>query len=98
MHMFLIKHIFFHHLRKYILYLNDNHSTILLLTCSFLLLGRQTTLTETIGKAEMWLIRSYWDLEFPRPTLPNVDYVGGLHCKPAKPLPKVNTFLNLFLI
>ncbi|XP_041527529.1 UDP-glucuronosyltransferase 2B17-like isoform X1 [Microtus oregoni] len=52
------------------------------------MLGRPTTLTETIGKAEMWLIRSYWDLEFPRPTLPNVDYVGGLHCKPAKPLPK----------
>ncbi|XP_040603239.1 UDP-glucuronosyltransferase 2B17-like [Mesocricetus auratus] len=51
-------------------------------------LGRHTTLAETIGKAEMWLIRSYWDLEFPRPTLPNVDYVGGLHCKPAKPLPK----------
>ncbi|KAM6150529.1 UDP-glucuronosyltransferase 2B17-like isoform 2-T2 [Erethizon dorsatum] len=39
-------------------------------------------------KAEMWLIRSYWDLEFPRPTLPNFDFVGGLHCKPAKPLPK----------
>ncbi|KAK7798059.1 hypothetical protein U0070_010708, partial [Myodes glareolus] len=37
---------------------------------------RSTTLTETIGKAEIWLIRSYWDLEFPRPTLPNVDYVG----------------------
>lgn len=51
-------------------------------------LGRPTTLAETMGKAEMWLIRSNWDLEFPHPTLPNVDYVGGLHCKPAKPLPK----------
>ncbi|XP_034364684.1 UDP-glucuronosyltransferase 2B17 [Arvicanthis niloticus] len=51
-------------------------------------LGRPTTLAETMGKAEMWFIRSYWDLEFPHPTLPNVEYVGGLHCKPAKPLPK----------
>ncbi|XP_013373984.1 PREDICTED: UDP-glucuronosyltransferase 2B17-like isoform X2 [Chinchilla lanigera] len=41
-----------------------------------------------MAKAEMWLIRSYWDLEFPRPTLPNTEFVGGLHCKPAKPLPK----------
>ncbi|KFO23825.1 UDP-glucuronosyltransferase 2B17 isoform X1 [Fukomys damarensis] len=52
------------------------------------ILGRPTTLHEIMGKAEMWLIRSYWDLEFPRPSLPNFDFVGGLHCKPAKPLPK----------
>ncbi|XP_032772020.1 UDP-glucuronosyltransferase 2B17 isoform X2 [Rattus rattus] len=50
--------------------------------------GEPTTLAETMGKAEMWLIRSYWDLEFPHPTLPNVDYIGGVQCKPAKPLPK----------
>ncbi|XP_006983866.1 UDP-glucuronosyltransferase 2B31-like isoform X1 [Peromyscus maniculatus bairdii] len=51
-------------------------------------LGRPTTLTELMGKADIWLIRTYWDLEFPHPLLPNFDFVGGLHCRPAKPLPK----------
>ncbi|KAF6133603.1 hypothetical protein HJG60_019948 [Phyllostomus discolor] len=50
--------------------------------------GRPTTLSELMGKAEMWLIRTYWDFEFPRPLLPHFEFVGGLHCKPAKPLPK----------
>ncbi|XP_050752499.1 UDP-glucuronosyltransferase 2C1-like isoform X2 [Gymnogyps californianus] len=51
-------------------------------------LGRPTTLCETMGKAEIWLIRTYWDFEFPRPFLPNFEFVGGLHCQPAKPLPQ----------
>uniref|UniRef100_A0A8C5XVI7 glucuronosyltransferase n=1 Tax=Microcebus murinus TaxID=30608 RepID=A0A8C5XVI7_MICMU len=51
-------------------------------------LGRPATLYETMKKADMWLVRTYWDFEFPRPLLPNFDFVGGLHCKPAKPLPK----------
>uniref|UniRef100_A0A8C6EKF4 UDP-glucuronosyltransferase n=1 Tax=Microcebus murinus TaxID=30608 RepID=A0A8C6EKF4_MICMU len=51
--------------------------------------GRPTTLYETMKKADIWLIRTYWDLEFPRPLLPNIEFVGGLHCKPAKTLPKV---------
>uniref|UniRef100_A0A8C6GCL4 UDP-glucuronosyltransferase n=1 Tax=Mus spicilegus TaxID=10103 RepID=A0A8C6GCL4_MUSSI len=51
-------------------------------------LGRPTTLTEMMGKADIWLVRTFWDLEFPHPFLPNFDFVGGLHCKPDKPLPK----------
>ncbi|OBS77681.1 hypothetical protein A6R68_19930, partial [Neotoma lepida] len=51
-------------------------------------LGRPTTLTEIMAKADIWLIRTYWDLEFPHPVLPNFDFVGGLHCRPAKPLPE----------
>ncbi|XP_066134816.1 UDP-glucuronosyltransferase 2B31-like isoform X1 [Saccopteryx bilineata] len=51
-------------------------------------LGRPTTLSELMRKAEIWLIRTYWDFEFPRPLLPHFEFVGGLHCKPAKPLPE----------
>ncbi|XP_067295655.1 UDP-glucuronosyltransferase 2C1-like isoform X3 [Pseudorasbora parva] len=50
--------------------------------------GRPTSYCEMMGKADIWLIRTYWDFEFPRPFLPNFKYIGGLHCTPAKPLPK----------
>ncbi|KAL0963214.1 hypothetical protein UPYG_G00351210 [Umbra pygmaea] len=51
-------------------------------------LGTPTTFCEILGKADIWLIRTYWDFEYPRPLLPNFKFVGGLHCKPAKPLPE----------
>ncbi|KAM4547583.1 UDP-glucuronosyltransferase 2C1-like [Fundulus diaphanus] len=37
--------------------------------------------------ADIWLFRSDFVFEFPRPTMPNVVYIGGFQCKPAKPLP-----------
>uniref|UniRef100_A0A8C1XYC1 UDP-glucuronosyltransferase n=1 Tax=Cyprinus carpio TaxID=7962 RepID=A0A8C1XYC1_CYPCA len=52
------------------------------------ILGKPTTMCETIGKTDIMLIRTYWDFEYPRPLLPNFKFVGGLHCKPAKPLSK----------
>uniref|UniRef100_G3UA25 glucuronosyltransferase n=1 Tax=Loxodonta africana TaxID=9785 RepID=G3UA25_LOXAF len=51
-------------------------------------LGRPTTLSETMGKAEICLIRTYRDFEFPCTFLLHFDFVGGLHRKPANPLPK----------
>ncbi|KAM9331350.1 UDP-glucuronosyltransferase 2C1-like [Gastrophryne carolinensis] len=58
-------------------------------------LGRPTTYCEIMGKAEIWLIRTYWDFEYPRPILPNFEFVGGLHCRPAKPLPEeMETFVQ----
>nr|XP_054603359.1 UDP-glucuronosyltransferase 2B17-like [Nothobranchius furzeri] len=37
--------------------------------------------------ADIWLLRSDFVFEFPRPTMPNVVYIGGFQCKESKPLP-----------
>ncbi|XP_048100129.1 UDP-glucuronosyltransferase 2C1-like [Alosa alosa] len=52
------------------------------------ILGNATSFCKLMGKADLWLIRTYWDFDYPHPILPNFKYVGGIHCKPAKPLPK----------
>lgn len=58
-------------------------------------LGFPTTACESIGRADMWLIRTFWDIETPKPLPPNFRYVGGLHCKPANPLPEeLERFVN----
>lgn len=40
-----------------------------------------------IQGAELWLMRIDFTFEFPRPTMPNVVYIGGFQGKPSKPLP-----------
>ncbi|MCI4381903.1 hypothetical protein PGIGA_G00257160 [Pangasianodon gigas] len=37
--------------------------------------------------ADIWLMRNDFTFEFPRPTMPNVVYMGGFQCKPSNPLP-----------
>ncbi|XP_030581589.1 UDP-glucuronosyltransferase 2A1-like [Archocentrus centrarchus] len=50
--------------------------------------GSASSVCETLGKADVWLIRTFWDIETPRPIPPNFKHVGGLHCKPANQLPE----------
>ncbi|KAJ0002024.1 hypothetical protein NQD34_001820 [Periophthalmus magnuspinnatus] len=38
--------------------------------------------------ADIWLMRVDFVFEFPRPTMPNMVYMGGFQCKPARPLPQ----------
>ncbi|XP_067112996.1 UDP glucuronosyltransferase 5 family, polypeptide G2 [Osmerus mordax] len=38
--------------------------------------------------ADVWLMRMDFIFEFPRPTMPNLVYIGGFQCRPAKALPK----------
>lgn len=37
--------------------------------------------------ADIWLVRTDFVFEFPRPTMPNVVYIGGFQCKKALALP-----------
>lgn len=46
-----------------------------------------TTLLSLERQAEILLMRTDFVFEFPRPTMPNVIYIGGFQCKEAKPLP-----------
>lgn len=41
-----------------------------------------------LQEADIWLFRSDFVFEFPRPTMPNVIYIGGYQCKPPQPLPE----------
>ncbi|XP_062991383.1 2-hydroxyacylsphingosine 1-beta-galactosyltransferase isoform X1 [Elgaria multicarinata webbii] len=43
---------------------------------------------ELVHESSFWMLCTDVALEFPRPTLPNVVYVGGILTKPASPLPE----------
>uniref|UniRef100_A0A3P8WRA4 UDP glucuronosyltransferase 5 family, polypeptide D1 n=1 Tax=Cynoglossus semilaevis TaxID=244447 RepID=A0A3P8WRA4_CYNSE len=40
-----------------------------------------------LQEADIWLFRSDFVFDFPRPTMPNIVYIGGFQCSPAEPLP-----------
>ncbi|XP_034151745.1 UDP glucuronosyltransferase 5 family, polypeptide E1 [Esox lucius] len=46
-----------------------------------------TNIYSLIQGVDLWLMRVDFVFEFPRPTMPNVVYMGGFQCKPSKPLP-----------
>lgn len=48
--------------------------------------GPDVHYTELFQAADIWLMRLDFTIEYPRPTMPNVVYIGGYPCKPPKPL------------
>lgn len=50
-----------------------------------------TSMHELVRGPSLWMLCTDVALEFPRPSLPNVVYVGGILTRPAHPLPPVRT-------
>ncbi|XP_056334976.1 UDP glucuronosyltransferase 5 family, polypeptide F1 [Danio aesculapii] len=50
------------------------------------LFGPDLDYFELFQAADIWLMRADFVFDFPRPTMPNVVYIGGFHCSPAKAL------------
>ncbi|KAM4612198.1 UDP-glucuronosyltransferase 2A2-like [Polymixia lowei] len=46
-----------------------------------------TDLLSMQRSADIWLVRVDFVFEFPRPTMPNMVYIGGFQCSTAQPLP-----------
>ncbi|XP_032905977.1 UDP-glucuronosyltransferase 2C1-like [Amblyraja radiata] len=49
-------------------------------------LGPNTDFQGILLSSDVWLMRVDFVFEFPRPTMPNIVYIGGFQCKPARPL------------
>ena len=45
---------------------------------------------EVEANASLVLVNSHLSFDIPKPVLPDVIHVGGAHCAPGKPLPKVS--------
>uniref|UniRef100_A0A3B3Z9N9 UDP-glucuronosyltransferase n=1 Tax=Periophthalmus magnuspinnatus TaxID=409849 RepID=A0A3B3Z9N9_9GOBI len=49
--------------------------------------GSDISFYHMLQGADIWLMRVDFVFEFPRPTMPNIVYIGGFQCKPSSPLP-----------
>lgn len=51
----------------------------------------QVAMSDLVQGSRLWMLCTDMALEFPRPTLPHVVYIGGILTKPPNPLPQVST-------
>ncbi|XP_054975836.1 UDP-glucuronosyltransferase 1A10-like [Sorex araneus] len=51
----------------------------------------QTTITpyDLYSQASIWLLRTDFVLDYPRPVMPNMVFIGGINCHAGKPLTEV---------
>ncbi|XP_053727778.1 UDP-glucuronosyltransferase 1-2-like [Synchiropus splendidus] len=57
--------------------------------------GPEVNFYHLLQGADFWLMRVDFVFEFPRPTMPNIAYIGGFQCKPSQPLsPELEDFVQ----
>ncbi|XP_006191190.1 UDP-glucuronosyltransferase 1-7 isoform X4 [Camelus ferus] len=57
----------------------------------------QTPVTayDLFSQTSIWLLRADFVLDYPKPVMPNVVFIGGINCQERKPLPKdFETYIN----
>ncbi|MBZ3889772.1 UDP-glucuronosyltransferase 1-3 [Sciurus carolinensis] len=53
------------------------------------LLQREVSLVDIFSHASVWLFRGDFVLDYPRPVMPNMVFIGGINCVHRKPLSQV---------
>ncbi|NWV97669.1 UD11 glucuronosyltransferase, partial [Machaerirhynchus nigripectus] len=51
-------------------------------------LQKPVTMTELLSHGSVWLKRIDFVFEYPMPVMPNMVFIGGIHCEQKKPLPQ----------
>ncbi|XP_037704997.1 UDP-glucuronosyltransferase 1A3-like isoform X3 [Choloepus didactylus] len=60
------------------------------------ILQREMSLVDIFSYASVWLFRGDFVMDYPRPIMPNMVFIGGINCAHRKPLSQVTlTFLVL---
>ncbi|XP_062965993.1 UDP-glucuronosyltransferase 1A10-like [Cynocephalus volans] len=54
------------------------------------ILQTPVTASDLFSHTSIWLLRTDFVLDYPRPVMPNIFFVGGINCSPCKPLPQVS--------
>jgi glucuronosyltransferase len=52
------------------------------------ILQTPVTAYELFSQVSIWLLRTDFVLEFPRPVMPNMVFIGGINCHQGKPVPE----------
>ncbi|ELR56912.1 UDP-glucuronosyltransferase 1-3, partial [Bos mutus] len=53
------------------------------------LLQREVSLVEILASGSVWLFRGDFVMDYPRPIMPNMVFIGGINCANKKPLSQV---------